>query len=50
MLLIDVAKTHGYSKVMTGHCGTRLAVNLLSDISQGRGAQVALDTVSIRSS
>ncbi|XP_033754101.1 cytoplasmic tRNA 2-thiolation protein 2-A-like [Pecten maximus] len=43
-LLMEVAQVQGYSKVMTGHCGTRLAVNLLSDISQGRGAHVAMDT------
>lgn len=43
-LLMEVAQVEGYSKVMTAHCGTRLAVNLLSDISQGRGAQVAMDT------
>ncbi|XP_060080255.1 cytoplasmic tRNA 2-thiolation protein 2-A-like [Ylistrum balloti] len=43
-LLMEVAKVQGYSKVMTGHCGTRLAVNLLSDISQGRGSHVAMDT------
>ncbi|KAJ0066905.1 hypothetical protein NL108_004879, partial [Boleophthalmus pectinirostris] len=43
-LLLHMARTEGYSKLMLGdHC-TRLAVKLLSSISLGRGAQAALDT------
>lgn len=44
-ILIDLARKEGYSKVMLGDCSTRLAVRLLTDIAQGRGAHVAMDTV-----
>lgn len=44
-ILIDLALKKGYSKVMLGDCSTRLAVRLLTDIAQGRGAHVAMDTV-----
>lgn len=43
-ILIDLARKEGYSKVMLGDCSTRLAVRLLTDIAQGRGAHVAMDT------
>lgn len=43
-ILIDLARREGYSKVMLGDCSTRLAVRLLTDIAQGRGAHVAMDT------
>lgn len=45
-ILLDLAHKEGYSKVMLGDCSTRLAVRLLTDISEGRGAHVAMDTVS----
>lgn len=37
----------GNSKVMLGTSGNRLAVQMLSDIAQGRGAHVALNTVRV---
>ncbi|CAE1163805.1 CTU2 [Acanthosepion pharaonis] len=43
-LLIAVALMTGNSKVMLGTSGNRLAVQMLSDIAQGRGAHVALNT------
>ncbi|XP_048755383.2 cytoplasmic tRNA 2-thiolation protein 2-like isoform X1 [Ostrea edulis] len=43
-ILIDLARKEGYTKVMLGDCSTRLAVRLLTDIAQGRGAHVAMDT------
>nr|DBA16944.1 TPA: hypothetical protein GDO54_002468 [Pyxicephalus adspersus] len=43
-LILHVARTHGYSKVMSGESCTRLAVRLLSNISLGRGAFLPLDT------
>lgn len=43
-IYIEIARTYGYSKVMTGHSATRLAVTLMTDISQGRGSQVGMDT------
>lgn len=43
-LILHIARTHGYSKVMSGESCTRLAVRLLSNISLGRGAFLALDT------
>ncbi|KAL3859280.1 hypothetical protein ACJMK2_009506 [Sinanodonta woodiana] len=44
-ILSEVATTCGYSKVMLGSCGTRLAVTLLTDMAIGRGGQAAVDTV-----
>lgn len=46
-LLIAVAQMTGNSKVMLGTSGNRLAVQMLSDIAQGRGAHVALNTVRV---
>ncbi|CAC5396656.1 CTU2 [Mytilus coruscus] len=43
-ILIDTARKHSHTKVMTGDCSTRLSVRLLSDISQGKGAHVAMET------
>ena len=45
-LFVQLAKEQGYSKVMVGDCSTRLAVRLLSDMAQGHGAHVSMDTVS----
>ncbi|XP_069822146.1 cytoplasmic tRNA 2-thiolation protein 2 isoform X2 [Dendropsophus ebraccatus] len=43
-LILHVARTCGYSKVMSGESCTRLAVHLLANISLGRGAFLPLDT------
>ncbi|KAJ8247332.1 hypothetical protein GJAV_G00245090 [Gymnothorax javanicus] len=43
-LIVHTARTHGYSKVMMGDSCSRLAVKLLSNIAQGRGATLATDT------
>ncbi|XP_075045126.1 cytoplasmic tRNA 2-thiolation protein 2 [Mixophyes fleayi] len=43
-LILHVARTHGYSKVMSGESCTRLADRLLTNISLGRGASLPLDT------
>lgn len=43
-LILHVARLRGYSKVMVGESCTRLAIKLLSCISLGRGATLALDT------
>lgn len=43
--MTSVARQHNYSKIMVGDCSTRLAARLLSDIAQGRGAQVSMETV-----
>ncbi|XP_061819663.1 cytoplasmic tRNA 2-thiolation protein 2 isoform X1 [Nerophis lumbriciformis] len=43
-VLVHTARCEGYSKVMLGDSCTRLAVKLLSSISQGRGAHLAQDT------
>ncbi|KAM4018685.1 cytoplasmic tRNA 2-thiolation protein 2 [Anomaloglossus baeobatrachus] len=43
-LLLHVARSCGYSKVMSGESCTRLAARLLANISLGRGAFLALDT------
>ena len=39
-LLQKVAKDHGYDYIMVGDCGTNIAVRILADVSQGRGAQL----------
>ncbi|XP_055002114.1 cytoplasmic tRNA 2-thiolation protein 2 isoform X2 [Sorex araneus] len=43
-LILHVARTHGYSKVMTGDSCTRLAVRLMTGLALGRGAFLAWDT------
>lgn len=40
-----MARTHGYSKLMTGDSCTRLAVKLMTSLALGRGAFLAWDTV-----
>lgn len=44
-LILHVARTSGYSKVMMGDSGTRVAVKLLTNLCLGRGAFLAADTV-----
>lgn len=44
-LLVHVARTKGYTKLMLGDNCTRIAVKLLTSISLGRGAHLAQDTV-----
>lgn len=41
---MHVARTHGYSKVMTGDSCTRLAIKLMTSLALGRGAFLAWDT------
>ncbi|XP_007468535.1 PREDICTED: cytoplasmic tRNA 2-thiolation protein 2 [Lipotes vexillifer] len=43
-LILHVARTHGYSKVMTGDSCTRLVVKLMTSLALGRGAFLAWDT------
>ncbi|KAG5269958.1 hypothetical protein AALO_G00187050 [Alosa alosa] len=43
-LILHTARQRGYSKVMLGESCTRLAIKLLSSISLGRGAALAMDT------
>ncbi|XP_062327898.1 cytoplasmic tRNA 2-thiolation protein 2 isoform X1 [Osmerus eperlanus] len=43
-LILYVARSEGFSKVMLGDSCTRLAVRLLSSISLGRGSALAMDT------
>ncbi|XP_044283829.1 cytoplasmic tRNA 2-thiolation protein 2 [Varanus komodoensis] len=43
-LILHVARTNGYSKVMLGDSCTRVAVKLLTNLCLGRGAFLALDT------
>ncbi|XP_049719714.1 cytoplasmic tRNA 2-thiolation protein 2 isoform X2 [Elephas maximus indicus] len=43
-LILHVARTHGYSKVMMGDSCTRLAIKLLTNLALGRGAFLAWDT------
>ncbi|KAM6223828.1 cytoplasmic tRNA 2-thiolation protein 2 [Rhynchocyon petersi] len=43
-LILHIARTHGYSKVMTGDSCTRLAIKLLTNLALGRGAFLAWDT------
>uniref|UniRef100_UPI00398E4008 cytoplasmic tRNA 2-thiolation protein 2 isoform X2 n=1 Tax=Pristiophorus japonicus TaxID=55135 RepID=UPI00398E4008 len=43
-LLLYTARINGYTKIMMGDSCTRLAVKLLTNISLGRGASLAIDT------
>ncbi|KAM6409169.1 cytoplasmic tRNA 2-thiolation protein 2 [Rhynochetos jubatus] len=43
-LILQTARTRGYSKVMTGESCTRVAVKLLTNLALGRGAFLAVDT------
>ncbi|XP_037733966.1 cytoplasmic tRNA 2-thiolation protein 2 isoform X1 [Chelonia mydas] len=43
-LILHTARAQGYSKVMMGDTCTRLAVKLLTNLSLGRGASLAMDT------
>ncbi|XP_049642256.1 cytoplasmic tRNA 2-thiolation protein 2 [Suncus etruscus] len=43
-LILHVARTHGYSKVMVGDSCTRLAIRLMTGLALGRGAFLAWDT------
>ncbi|NXD88254.1 CTU2 protein, partial [Halcyon senegalensis] len=42
-LILQTARTGGYSKVMTGESCTRVAVKLLTNLALGRGAFLAVD-------
>ncbi len=46
-LLVRAAKETGNSKVLVGDSATRLGVNILSSITQGRGAHLALQVVNV---
>lgn len=43
-MILHVARTHGYSKVMMGDSCTRLAIKLMTSLALGRGAFLAWDT------
>ncbi|NXD29709.1 CTU2 protein, partial [Spelaeornis formosus] len=43
-LIVQTARDRGYTKVMTGESLTRVAVKLLTNLSLGRGAFLAVDT------
>lgn len=45
-LILQTARTKGYTKVMTGETCTRVAIKLLTNLALGRGAFLAVDTVS----
>uniref|UniRef100_A0A8C3UMF2 Cytoplasmic tRNA 2-thiolation protein 2 n=1 Tax=Catharus ustulatus TaxID=91951 RepID=A0A8C3UMF2_CATUS len=43
-LIMQTARDRGYTKVMTGESLTRVAIKLLTNLSLGRGAFLAVDT------
>lgn len=45
-LIVQTARDRGYNKVMMGESLTRVAIKLLTNLSLGRGAFLAVDTVS----
>lgn len=45
-LIVQTARNKGYAKVMMGESLTRVAIKLLTNLSLGRGAFLAVDTVS----
>ncbi|NXD48503.1 CTU2 protein, partial [Corvus moneduloides] len=46
-LIVQTARDRGYAKVMMGESLTRVAIKLLTNLSLGRGAFLAVDTVSL---
>ncbi|XP_014664653.1 PREDICTED: cytoplasmic tRNA 2-thiolation protein 2-like isoform X2 [Priapulus caudatus] len=43
-LMVHIAIQEGFTKLMVGDTGTRLAVRVMSNVAQGRGSALALDT------
>ncbi|XP_074737341.1 cytoplasmic tRNA 2-thiolation protein 2 isoform X1 [Strix uralensis] len=43
-LILQTARSRGYTKVMTGESCTRVAIKLLTNLALGRGAFLAVDT------
>ncbi|BFZ19258.1 hypothetical protein BsWGS_22297 [Bradybaena similaris] len=43
-LITCIARQLGFSKVLTAECSTRLSIQILTDIAQGRGSQISLNT------
>lgn len=43
-LLVCIARQMGFTKIITAECSTRLGVRILTDVAQGRGSQLALNT------
>lgn len=43
-LMVFVARQLGFDKILTAECSTRLGVKVLTDVSIGRGGQIALNT------
>lgn len=46
-LLSQIARRDGFRKVLVGVNATKLAVRLLSNVAQGRGATLPFDVVSV---
>ncbi|XP_077982237.1 cytoplasmic tRNA 2-thiolation protein 2-A-like [Glandiceps talaboti] len=43
-LLLHIARTHDYDRIMVGNSGTNLSICILADLAKGKGAAVPLDT------
>ncbi|CAG5136041.1 unnamed protein product [Candidula unifasciata] len=43
-LIVCIVRQMGFSKVLTAECSTRLSIKILTDIAQGRGSQLSLNT------
>jgi cytoplasmic tRNA 2-thiolation protein 2 len=43
-LIVNVAKREGFQQIFVATSGTRLSIQLLTDISQGKGNQIHLET------
>ncbi|XP_074646056.1 cytoplasmic tRNA 2-thiolation protein 2-A-like [Tubulanus polymorphus] len=43
-LILDIARRNGYNKVMTGETAMNLSIQILSNIAQGKGAHISIDT------
>ena len=46
--MINAAHQTGHTKVLVGDSATRLGIRILSSITQGRGAHLALQVVNMR--
>lgn len=45
-LMAQFANSNNFTKMIVGDTASRLSVNILSNMAQGKGAHIAYDTVS----
>ena len=45
-LIVDIAVAEGFDAIFLGSSGSRLSIQLITDVAQGKGNQIDLETVS----